>query len=145
MTSLWSRILPSSLLLAIDGFRRMKKKQVCCYSKNNRSYKINRCYFNFWTWQLWALLFLWDGNCYPYIVIILHQWWQCWGRSTRSWIIMTLTQKCSESMSPAFERGDVLYVARNVSKPLKAGDVVVFKIKGRDIPIVHRIIKLHEE
>lgn len=48
-------------------------------------------------------------------------------------------------MSPAFERGDVLYVARNRSKPLMAGDVVVFKLKGREIPIVHRIIKIHEE
>jgi signal peptidase len=50
----------------------------------------------------------------------------------------------SESMSPAFERGDVLYVARDTAKPISAGDIVVFNIKGRGIPIVHRVVKIHE-
>lgn len=53
----------------------------------------------------------------------------------------------SESMSPGFERGDVLFVNNNLAsgKRLEAGDIVLFNIKGRDIPIVHRILKLHEE
>ncbi len=50
----------------------------------------------------------------------------------------------SESMSPAFERGDILFLAMTES-PLIAGDICVFTIKGKDIPIVHRIIKVHEE
>ena len=28
--------------------------------------------------------------------------------------------------------------------PINAGEIVVFKIEGRDIPIVHRVIKRHE-
>lgn len=49
----------------------------------------------------------------------------------------------SESMSPAFERGDILFLTMH-SDPLKVGDICVFNIKGRDIPIVHRIHKVHE-
>jgi signal peptidase I len=51
--------------------------------------------------------------------------------------------KYSESMSPAFERGDILFLTMH-SDPLKVGDICVFNIKGREIPIVHRIHKVHE-
>ncbi|KAK4336739.1 hypothetical protein RND71_043656 [Anisodus tanguticus] len=51
----------------------------------------------------------------------------------------------SGSMEPAFYRGDLLFLTNFKDDPLKAGDIVVFKVKGRDIPIVHRIIKLHEK
>jgi hypothetical protein len=30
------------------------------------------------------------------------------------------------------------------SDPIRAGDITVFRIEGRDIPIVHRVIKVHE-
>lgn len=46
-------------------------------------------------------------------------------------------------MEPAFYRGDILFL--NMGKaPLRTGEIVVFNIDGRDIPIVHRIIKVHE-
>lgn len=51
----------------------------------------------------------------------------------------------SESMSPGFERGDLLFLNLDRSEPFKVGDIVVFQLKGKDIPIVHRIIKLHQE
>uniref|UniRef100_K3X4T4 Signal peptidase complex catalytic subunit SEC11 n=1 Tax=Globisporangium ultimum (strain ATCC 200006 / CBS 805.95 / DAOM BR144) TaxID=431595 RepID=K3X4T4_GLOUD len=48
----------------------------------------------------------------------------------------------SGSMEPAFQRGDILYLDNN--KPnLEIGDIVVYKVKGRDIPIVHRVLELH--
>lgn len=47
-------------------------------------------------------------------------------------------------MSPAFERGDILFLTMG-NEPLRAGDICVFNIKGKDIPIVHRIIKVHED
>jgi signal peptidase len=50
----------------------------------------------------------------------------------------------SESMSPAFERGDILFLSMFRSSPIVAGEIVVFSIKGRDIPIVHRVLKIHE-
>lgn len=50
----------------------------------------------------------------------------------------------SGSMEPAFQRGDILFL-NNAVDAVKVGDVVVFKIKDRDIPIVHRILKVHED
>lgn len=47
-------------------------------------------------------------------------------------------------MSPAFERGDILFLTMTENDPFKTGDIVVFNIKGRDIPIVHRVLKVHE-
>ncbi|XP_058455154.1 signal peptidase complex catalytic subunit SEC11A [Malaya genurostris] len=50
----------------------------------------------------------------------------------------------SGSMEPAFHRGDLLFLT-NQEEPVRVGEIVVFKIEGRDIPIVHRVIKLHEK
>jgi len=50
----------------------------------------------------------------------------------------------SGSMEPAFQRGDILFLNNSVEQVF-VGDVVVFKIKDRDIPIVHRILKVHEK
>jgi signal peptidase I len=48
----------------------------------------------------------------------------------------------SGSMEPAFQRGDILFL-NNAVHEVHVGDVVVFKIRDRDIPIVHRILKVH--
>jgi signal peptidase I len=48
----------------------------------------------------------------------------------------------SESMEPIFHRGDLLILS-NRKKVVDVGDVVVYNVKGRDIPIVHRVIKQH--
>ncbi|KAI6649760.1 hypothetical protein LOD99_6549 [Oopsacas minuta] len=50
----------------------------------------------------------------------------------------------SGSMEPAFYRGDLLILTNNLDDPIQVGDIVVFNIKNRDIPIVHRAIKLHQ-
>eukprot|EP01036_Dinobryon_divergens_P028183 gene28183-37086_t len=50
----------------------------------------------------------------------------------------------SGSMEPAFQRGDILFLT-NRDDPIRAGEIVVFKIKDRDIPIVHRVMKVHEK
>ncbi|CAM9847763.1 unnamed protein product [Choristocarpus tenellus] len=50
----------------------------------------------------------------------------------------------SGSMEPAFQRGDILFLNNN-DEPLRAGEVVVFKIKDREIPIVHRVMNVHEK
>ena len=52
---------------------------------------------------------------------------------------------CSGSMEPAFYRGDLLFLTNHLEDPVQAGEILVFKVKGRDIPIVHRVIKLHEK
>jgi len=50
----------------------------------------------------------------------------------------------SGSMEPAFQRGDILFL-NNQDNPIRVGEIVVFKIKDRDIPIVHRVTKVHEK
>merc|ERR1712179_619564 len=50
----------------------------------------------------------------------------------------------SGSMEPAFYRGDILFLHRGEGD-FKVGEVCVFKITGRDIPIVHRIMKVHNK
>jgi signal peptidase I len=48
----------------------------------------------------------------------------------------------SGSMEPAFYRGDILFLSQDPG-PFVIGDIVVFKIKGKDIPIVHRVHEIH--
>jgi signal peptidase len=48
-------------------------------------------------------------------------------------------------MEPAFHRGDLLILTHDVNERMKVGDIVVFKIEGREIPIVHRTLKVHEK
>ena len=55
----------------------------------------------------------------------------------------------SGSMEPAFHRGDLLILTHDDpndrNAPIRVGDIVVFKIEGREIPIVHRVLKIHEK
>ena len=51
----------------------------------------------------------------------------------------------SGSMEPAFQRGDLLFLTNYQEEEIRVGEIVVFKIEGRDIPIVHRVLKLHEK
>uniref|UniRef100_A0A8C9LI81 Signal peptidase complex catalytic subunit SEC11 n=1 Tax=Piliocolobus tephrosceles TaxID=591936 RepID=A0A8C9LI81_9PRIM len=48
----------------------------------------------------------------------------------------------SGSMEPGYYRGDTL----TLYKPMivNAGDVVVYQINGKEIPIVHRIMNIHK-
>ncbi|GBG71571.1 hypothetical protein CBR_g8987 [Chara braunii] len=48
----------------------------------------------------------------------------------------------SGSMEPGFKRGDILFLKMGDS-PISTGEIVVFHVDGRDIPIVHRVIKVH--
>ncbi|BAO41449.1 Signal peptidase complex catalytic subunit SEC11 [Kluyveromyces marxianus] len=50
----------------------------------------------------------------------------------------------SGSMEPAFQRGDILFLW-NKNKVNNVGDVVVYEVSGKSIPIVHRVIKQHQD
>ena len=50
----------------------------------------------------------------------------------------------SGSMEPAFYRGDILFLTQSDSDFL-VGDIVVFKVAGKDIPIVHRVHEIHNK
>jgi hypothetical protein len=48
----------------------------------------------------------------------------------------------SGSMEPAFQRGDLLFLwNRNLFAETKVGEIVVYNVKGKDIPIVHRVVR----
>ncbi|KAI0126247.1 signal peptidase complex catalytic subunit SEC11 [Xylariales sp. AK1849] len=48
----------------------------------------------------------------------------------------------SGSMEPAFQRGDLLLLwNRNFIAETDVGEVVVYNVKDKDIPIVHRIVR----
>jgi signal peptidase len=47
-------------------------------------------------------------------------------------------------MEPAFQRGDILFLTNHETDPVEVGEIVVFKVAGRDIPIVHRVLRAHE-
>ena len=45
-------------------------------------------------------------------------------------------------MEPGFSRGDLLFL-HNHDMPYEVGDIVVYKMPARDIPIVHRVHEVH--
>ncbi|XP_073292027.1 uncharacterized protein [Primulina huaijiensis] len=59
---------------------------------------------------------------------------------TKSPVVVVLTG----SMEPGFGRGDILLLQMS-KDPIRVGEIVVYHINGRDIPIVHRVIKVHEK
>ena len=46
----------------------------------------------------------------------------------------------SGSMEPGFKKGDILFL-HMASSPIQNGEIVVFNVDGREIPIVHRVIQ----
>jgi hypothetical protein len=48
----------------------------------------------------------------------------------------------SGSMEPAFQRGDLLLLwNRNLMSETNVGEIVVYNVRGKDIPIVHRVVR----
>ncbi|KAI5302381.1 mitochondrial ribosomal large subunit component [Ascosphaera pollenicola] len=50
----------------------------------------------------------------------------------------------SGSMEPAFQRGDLLFLW-NRSPRAEVGEVVVYNVREKDIPIVHRVVRTFPE
>ena len=46
----------------------------------------------------------------------------------------------SGSMEPAFQRGDLLFLWNRDVKA-EVGEIVVYNVKEKDIPIVHRVVR----
>ncbi|KAK3004033.1 hypothetical protein RJ639_019941 [Escallonia herrerae] len=70
--------------------------------------------------------------------LMLWKLWICLSGSG-SPVVVVLTG----SMEPGFRKGDVLFLYLNDS-PIRSGEIVVFQVEGRDIPIVHRAIMVHQ-
>uniref|UniRef100_A0A2I2ZWJ3 Signal peptidase complex catalytic subunit SEC11 n=1 Tax=Gorilla gorilla gorilla TaxID=9595 RepID=A0A2I2ZWJ3_GORGO len=48
-------------------------------------------------------------------------------------------------MEPAFHRGYLLFLTKRVEDPIRVGEIAVLRIEERKIPIVHRVLKIHEK
>lgn len=70
------------------------------------------------TYMVWKLIGIFANNDSPIVVVL------------------------SESMSPGFRRGDILFLT---VRKYTTGDMVVFQMNKREIPIVHRVIKKYGE
>jgi len=51
----------------------------------------------------------------------------------------------SNSMMPAFYRGDILILNGVNASSLKVGDIIVYSPEGQSVPIVHRIISINPD
>jgi len=51
----------------------------------------------------------------------------------------------SNSMVPVFYKGDILVLSGGEPGQLKVGDIIVYSVSGRDVPVVHRIIKVNPD
>eukprot|EP00928_Gymnodinium_smaydae_P046432 TRINITY_DN30930_c0_g1_i1.p1 TRINITY_DN30930_c0_g1~~TRINITY_DN30930_c0_g1_i1.p1 ORF type:complete len:183 (+),score=38.34 TRINITY_DN30930_c0_g1_i1:81-629(+) len=79
-------------------------------------------------------------GCIVFSALMLWKGLMCATRS-ESPVVVVL----SGSMEPGFHRGDILFLTMYDEDPVIPGDVVVFQIDGRDIPIVHRAMNVHEK
>lgn len=51
----------------------------------------------------------------------------------------------SGSMEPAIWRGDILFLWHDTHAPYQIGEIIVYAIAGRPIPIIHRIIEVRQD
>ena len=90
--------------------------------------------------MIWKGLMVVTGSESPIVVVLRYMPY-----ATRQMIYSLLPLYIfSGSMEPAFHRGDLLFLTNPSEEPIRVGEIVVFKIEGRDIPIVHRVLKVHE-
>ncbi|PPQ91189.1 hypothetical protein CVT25_001205 [Psilocybe cyanescens] len=60
--------------------------------------------------------------------------------NTQSPVVVVL----SGSMEPAFQRGDILFMTNPPHQQYRTGDIVVYKVPGAEIPIVHRVVQARD-
>ena len=61
--------------------------------------------------MIWKMLMLYSNSESPVVVVL------------------------SGSMRPAFDRGDLLFLTNDYDDPVRVGEIIVFKVKERDIPL----------
>lgn len=47
-------------------------------------------------------------------------------------------------MEPAFQRGDILFLTNLPAEQYRTGDIVVYRVPGAQVPIVHRVIEARD-
>jgi signal peptidase len=129
--------LASFLLVAVLAGGRPAKRVIRMHYRSQRDELVANVKS---TWSTkWVLLYqyLLVGGVIGFGVVA----WRglCVGTNSESPLVVVL----SGSMETAFYRGDLLFLTNLESEPVVPGEIVVFKIPGRDIPIVHRVHQVH--
>jgi len=70
--------------------------------------------------MLWRGLVAWSGSETPVVVVL------------------------TGSMEPAIWPGDILFLWQDRAAPYVVGEIIVYRIDGRDVPIIHRIMEVHQ-
>ncbi len=89
-----------------------------------------------------------DGNkeTLTYIVIgIVLAWGINQGMALALSTDMPVVAVESDSMVPIFHKGDILILTGAGEDGFKVDDIIVYSVRGRDIPIVHRIVKMNPD
>jgi signal peptidase len=68
----------------------------------------------------------------------------------KSLMIVTLSESpivvvLSGSMETTMFRGDLLFLTNYATDPIRVGEITVYQIPGKPVPIVHRALKVHEK
>ncbi|XP_044955409.1 signal peptidase complex catalytic subunit SEC11A-like [Hordeum vulgare subsp. vulgare] len=50
----------------------------------------------------------------------------------------------SESMEPGIKKGDMVFVHNKSNQPFHVGEIILFKVDGFELPVVHRVIEVHK-
>jgi signal peptidase len=93
--------------------------------------------------MIWKGLMVVTGSESPIVVVLRCETYA--QKLLSRFQILNFKNYYSGSMEPAFHRGDLLFLTNPTEEPVRVGEIVVFKIEGRDIPIVHRVLKVHEK
>ncbi|KAG5486450.1 hypothetical protein LSCM4_07381 [Leishmania orientalis] len=76
-----------------------------------------------------------------FLSIVLVGWRSvAWATNCEASIVVVL----SGSMEPGYQRGDVLLLHHRPEHPVEVGDIIVYSLPGQHIPIVHRVLRIHE-
>ncbi|CCW68507.1 unnamed protein product [Phytomonas sp. Hart1] len=65
------------------------------------------------------------------------------GLTGLTWCEYSIVAVISGSMEPGYHRGDLLFLSGDFARPVEAGDIVVYRLLSKDIPVVHRVIETH--
>jgi len=73
-----------------------------------------------------------------------NQWWQLHG----DWYEQRNISKdivYSWNFNDGMEKGDIILVQGNKNRDYKIGDVIIFKVPENSVPIIHRVVGIHQE
>lgn len=113
----------SSMLSPVTDFINEQKKQVLHLWKNKRILALqflNLALVISFALICWKMLMIYTNSESPIVVVL------------------------SGSMEPAFYRGDILWLDNSMATDISVGEIIVFKVKDKEIPIVHRVMEMHQ-